>query len=151
MASSDQAHSADEQDAAYRRAQQVNKEADNGPASRQPSSEPDYPSRLLAHPDIARRGNTRVRAAIIQRMQQNVGNRQARKAVQRDMWGPSLAERPGGFSPSQEDWLEVESKDESEDERVSSKADQAWKELYEEYPDLRPKSEMEDEEYEEDW
>jgi len=88
---------------------------------------------------------------MIQRMQQNVGNRQARKAVQRDMWGPSLAERPGGFRSSPEDWPEVESEDESEDERVSNQADQAWKELFAEYPDLRPKSEMEDDEYDEDW
>ena len=132
---SDQAHSSDEINAVRKQTQQASIQVDQNPPGQQPPIEPVYPTRLLAHPSIGRSSNAPVRAAVIQRMQQNAGNKQARKAVQR-FSGPSLAQRPGGpYTPYVP----------TDEERESRKSDSMWEELYEEYEDMRPKAQSDDE------
>jgi len=93
------------------------------------------------------RGNSQVRATVIQRMQQSVGNRQTRVAVQRAGWGTGgLVERPSGRT--QEELLAAMTDDERESFDASSRSDQMWDQIYEEYPDMAPNEDsMDDDEY----
>src|SRR5689334_14570888 len=95
----DHAHDSAEQDAARDRSPQAEQANPSNEAAAETEGLPALSPELLSNPGLGGRGNTPVRVALLQRMQQMYGNR----AVQRYMQSMARGAEASAADPSQAD------------------------------------------------